>query len=247
MKKVIKIAGTFLTIIAIVFLLWLVNVFFGNPISRIMASKAAENHLAENYSDRDFFIETINYSFKDGNYYAHIESPSSIDSNFAVSISLSGKVKGDSYSSSVLDGWNTYRRIGEEYRLIVDKVFTPDNFSISSNIAYGKFYKINKSDLELDKKYDIKELAKKSGKIVFYAEDDLVTFEKASELLIIIKEAFDKADVPFYIIDFVLEKPLTEEVASKGQARIYIEDFLSSDIYKEGLEERIELAHEARL
>ncbi|HHX58065.1 MAG TPA: hypothetical protein GX710_08625 [Clostridiales bacterium] len=259
-KKLMKILVVATAIAIIGSILWFANGFLGNPVSKILAKNAAKNYIAETYADRDFIIEDINYNFKDMGYYAHVKSPSSKDTYFSVSISMLGKIKYDSYEN-VLDGWNTYRRIEDEYRQMVNSVFSSAEFPLVSNIDYGTIeiiekdttggfdeanYGIKMGDLELDKEYNIKELAKAGGHIVFYAQDDEISFKKASEILLTLKELLNKADVPFYAVDFVLEKPRHEdETPNKDRTTINTVNFLYSDIYEEGLDERIEQEHNA--
>ena len=54
---------------------------------------------------------------------------------------------------------------------------------------------------------------------------------------------FDKADIPFYAMDFVLRHSRTEDGQSDDE-EIRINDFLYQDIYEEGLTDRIETAIE---
>ena len=140
-------------------------------------------------------------------------------------------------------------------------MFPSAEFPLISNIDYGTIeimekdtivgfdeanYGIKMSDLELDKKYNVKELAKTAGHIVFYAQDEEISFKKASEILLTLKEFLDKADVPFYAIDFVLEKPRNEdETPNEDRTTINTANFLYSDIYEEGLDERLEQEHNA--
>ena len=106
-------------------------------------------------------------------------------------------------------------------------------------------YGVKLNDLELDKMYDIKELAKTKGHIIFYAQDEEISFTKASELLMIVKDSLDEADVPFYGIDFILEKPRTPKgTANKDDITIHTANILYKDIYEDGLAERIEKAHD---
>jgi hypothetical protein len=260
MKKLMKILAAVAAFAIIGGILWFANGFLGNPISKTLAKNAAKNYIAETYADRDFIIEEVNYNFKDAGYYAHVKSPSSVDTYFSVYISMLGKIKRDSYEN-VLDGWNTYRRIEDEYRQMVNSVFSLAEFPLVSNIDYGTIqiiekdttggfdeanYGIKMSELELDKEYNVKELAKTAGHIVFYAQDDEISFKKASEILLTLKEFLDKADVPFYAVDFVLEKPRNEdETPNQDRTTINTANFLYSDIYEEGLDKRLEQEHNA--
>ena len=100
-------------------------------------------------------------------------------------------------------------------------MFPSAEFPLISNIDYGTIeimekdtivgfdeanYGIKMSALELDKKYNVKELAKTAGHIVFYAQDEEISFKKASEILLTPKEFLDKAEVPFYAICLLFKR-----------------------------------------
>lgn len=236
---------------------WIVNGFFGNPFSKMLVKHSVNNYLAENYADRDFEIDEVLYNFKTGEYDAKIISPSSIDTHFIIAVPFY-KVKNDSYEDAVLSGWNTSQRIENEYRQLVDEVFARKDFPLVSEIDFGTIefkaandtlegeadYGIVMGDLELDKQYDIKEIAKQAGHIIYYAQDETLTFERASELLLILTEELEQADIPFYAIDFSLEPPKEEEQEQiENDEGIYTSNFLYEDINQKDLAKRLENAH----
>ena len=222
-KKWLKIAALVAALIMIAGLCWFANALVGNPVSKWLAARTAEKHLEEVYGDTDFEIERIGFNFKDTDYYAHIMSPSSEDSSFSLRIDMFGNLKLDTYESRVLYGGNTQNRLYMEYRALVDEVLEASDYPFTSFIAYGdlkvgfrapdvevgvpywpeSYVILDK--VELDKQYDIRELAKTAGYLVIYVEDDVVTVERAAEVLLELKEVFDRRNVPFYAIDFVLE------------------------------------------
>src|SRR5690625_2422798 len=258
LKKSIKIFLLLLGMIVLIVGLLSANAMFGNPFSKAMAKGTAQKYIAENYGDTDYAVYDVHYNFKDGYYHARIISPTSIDTHFDVRISYN-KVVNDSFEEDVLTGWNTWQRVDDEYRNMVDEVFKADDFPLRSNIDFGEIvfideyssggldeanYGMKLAEFELDKIYDVKELAKTSGHIVYYAEDEEVSFTKASELLLILKEELDQAGIPFYAIDFNLEKPRTDDgVVQDDEFTIHTMNFLYGDIYEDGLVERIETAH----
>ena len=255
MKKVIKIIAGITAIILIGILLFVANAMVGNPVSKTLAEQRALKYVQKNYPNLDLKVERVNYSFKTGSYYALIKSQTSIDTHFNLDISMTGKILYDSYESHVISGWNTWQRIDLEYRTMVDKVLNAPDFPYDSHIDFGSIeiketdieigpirpaYGLVLEDLELDKKYDVKELAKTAGHITIYIESEEVTIKKASEILMDLKEIFDKEDVPFYAIDFALEKPRKDDgLPNDNREEIWVKDFLYSDIYEEGLEERL--------
>lgn len=261
MKKTMKIISGIIAFVIIGALLFFANAFLGNPVSKMIAKNATKNYIEENYKNRDFVIDEVRYNFKNSGYNAYIKSPSSVDTHFSVYVSMGGEVYRDSYES-VINGWNTYERIDKEYAEMVDKVLLSDEFPLVSHIHYGEIklienvrdievefygsnYGIKLTELKLDKEYDVKELAKTAGNIVYYAEDEEVSFEKAAVYLLKLKEFFDEKNIPFYAIDFILENPKGEEGYTEDDFRVYVANFLYSDIYEDGLESRIEVAHNA--
>ena len=75
-------------------------------------------------------------------------------------------------------------------------------------------------------------------------DSDILTFEEAARIMLFVKSEFDKANIPFRAIDFVLQYPLPEEGPRPDDA-IHVESFLYEDIYEEGLENRIRAADAA--
>lgn len=243
MKKGLKILALIVALALIVGIGIFANGLVGNPISKAIVTMKCRQYLAQQYADTDFVVENISFSFKDTHYYAHIQSPSSIDSRFTLYFDLMGKLVHDSYELNVLQGWNTADRLDKEYRMLTDAVLDSPNFPLTCNIAYGSLFfwqdKPDNYDLELDKQYDIRALGAEMGHLVVYAESDEVTIEKAAECIMTIKEQMEQNNIPFYSLDFVLLEAVEQEKLIERES-IRVENFLSSWIYEEGLLERVE-------
>lgn len=258
-KKILKIVAFVIAVILIAGVAWFANGLVGNPISKHLATKAAEGYIEEKFPNSDFELERVSFSFKDTKYHAYIVSPSSADSSFSLTISMGGKIVWDYYENNVLSGWNTARRLGDAYRESVDQVLENPSFPYDCHIGYGDLefiseeYKNNSdvpsyalitNDLELDGIYDINELGAKAGKLTIYIYDDTVTVERLAEIILDIKGMLDDAGVRFYVMDCVLEYPKPESGEWK-QGRVEVMDFLCSDIYEEGLVERVQASNDA--
>ena len=262
-KKWLKIGALIVAVAILVGLSMFANALVGNPVSKWLATRTAKNYLEEVYGDRDFEIEKVGFNFKDIDYFVHVKSPSSEDSSFTLRIDMLGNLFLDTYESRVLQGGNTQNRLYMEYRELVDEVVEAPDYPFTTFIAYGDL-KVGFSmpdvevgvpywpesyvildEVELDKQYDIRELAKTAGYLVIYVEDEVVTVERAAEVLLELKEIFDRRNVPFYAIDFVLEYPRKEEGGNIKEGRVNVEGFLYSDIYEEGLVERVKIADDA--
>ena len=258
-KKILKVLALVLAIILILGISIFANSLVGNPVSKFLATKGAEEHLAKNYGDKDFVVEEVKYDFKTGGYYARVTSPTSIDSHFSLSFNFLGKLELDCYDDDVTSGWNTAMRLEDDYRNAVKTVTESKDFSEKYFIAYGEIpcvlsdypideehpeYALQKEELVIDKIYDIKEVAKKHGKLVLYAYDEEVTVERLSELLLEVKNKFDNSGVTFKAVDFVLEPPKKEGEAMMSDEQIQIKNFYYSDIYEDGLVERVKKANQ---
>ena len=259
-KRILKIAAFIFAIALIVGVCVFANGLVGNPISKAMATNTAEKHIEENYADKDFEIERVTFSFKDGYYHAFIYSPSSIDSDFTILVDMWGKLRYDTYEDRVLSGGNTADRISRDYRAVVDKVLDSQAFPYNEHIGYGDFdfyprvhleeysvpeYALITEDLTLDAFYDVNELGAKHGKLTIYIDDDTVSYERLAEILLDIRRIFDDSGVKFYVIDCVLEYQKNEDSSKKQEGRVEVREFLYADIYEDGMVERVKASDEA--
>lgn len=252
-KRILKISAFCLAIVLIIGICSFANGLVGNPISKMMARHTAEQHLKTNYPETDYDIEEISYSFKDGGYYAHIVSPSSMDSHFTLRISMSGKLTYDDYSSRVENHGNTANRLYFEYREMVDSVLKSYAFPYDISMGYGSLEfdreageeeidgTLRRSDLVNDKFYNVSELGKTNGKLVLYIDDQTVTNENAAAILLKTKELMDSAGISFHSIHFILRYPPYDATKSysRPEGEISIRKILYTDIYEEGMTERV--------
>ena len=228
---------------------------FGNPLSKYLVTKNAETYIQEKYQETDYEIESVNYDFKTGNYYVQVQSPSSGDSSFTIYAGTNGKIGYDTYEDAVLQKWNTANRINNEYWNRTKTLLESEKFPYNQHIAFGNIefadsdtpvgadvpkYAISTSELELDGVYDINEMGAKAGHLTIYIYDDDVSIERLTEILLGIKGLFVKEDINFYIIDCILEYPRPEDDGPWKEGRVEVMNFLYSDIYEEGLKDRVE-------
>ncbi len=74
---------------------------------------------------------------------------------------------------------------------------------------------------------------------MLYVTDTTLTSARAAEILLFVREYFDTAGLPFYSINFVLEPPRDAE-GHRGDRYLRLETFLYTNIYEEGLTDRID-------
>lgn len=253
-KKIWKIIALIVAVTLIVVVCWFANALCGNPISKLLAEKAADEYLEVNFEETDYYIEHVGFSFKDTNYYAHVRSETSIDTQFTLYIDMMGRVYFDTYGS-VTGGHVTARRVQQEYRDLADQIFESPDFPYPDGICYGTLeiypqeafddpnliipnYTLNTEDLILDKVYDPRELGAQAGHLIVYVDADTVSIEEAARIMLFIRSEFDEANIPFVAMDFMLEY-LLPEAGPRADEYIWVENFLYEDIYEDGLEDRI--------
>lgn len=257
-KKILKVLALVLAIVLIIGVGLFANALVGNPVSKYLATKSANEYIEKTYSDKDFVIEEVTYDFKTGGYYARVTSPTSIDSHFSLSFDWMGKLVLDCYDD-VTTGWNTAMRLEDDYRNAVKAITESKDFSEKYFLAYGEIpcvlsdypideetpeYALQNEELVIDKIYDIKEVASQHGKLVLYAYDEEVTHERLAELLLDVKNKFDKSGVTFKAVEFILEPPKEEGQPLMSDEQIKIRNFYYSDIYEDGLVERVKKANQ---
>lgn len=257
MKKIVQlfIRGTSILLIGTILYYW--NAFFGNPVSKMLATQAAEDYIEEQYPNMEFEEVKANYNFKNGTYDAQLQAKNSVDTHFSLNISQTGQVVNDGYDFYVSSKLNTWYRINDEYSEMVDEVFLAENFPYVPIINYGvlerddtddhyflrESYTLTLENLEIDGVYDVKELAKTSGHIVLETVSPPLTAEHASKMLLEIKEIFDRERIPFYTISLSIQE-LENLEENPDINRFEVREFFYTDIYEEGLVERVEDAVE---
>lgn len=257
-RKVLKIGALIAALLLIIGVCWFANGLVGNPVSKALARNTAEKHLEKNYGDKDFVIEDVNFSFKDGYYHVHVGSPSSIDSSFSLTIDMLGKLRYDYYEDNVLNGWNTATRIGNDYRAVVDKVLDSGSFPYEVDIGYGDIlfapadqevgeempeYAIPTNELVLDGYYDLRELGERAGELTLYICDGDVTVGRLAEILLDVKRIFDDAGVAFCTVDCVLKYPRNDD-GTHREGRVEVMHMPYTDIYEEGMAERVKASND---
>lgn len=250
-KRLCKLAAFFAALALLAGVLWFSNALVGNPVSRLLAARAAKSYLDGQYPGAGYQVESVTYNLKSGGYTAAVISPTSIDSHFTLGLSMDGRVLWDGFHS-VESGWNTWERLDGEYRALVDTVLESPEFPYNVHISYGTLWMEHEygepwppyllfDDLELDGDYDVRALGKACGKIVLYVRQDEVSADAAARILLETRRALDEVNIPFYCIDFVLEHPLTED-GRLPEGDVLVRYFPYADIHEEGLVERVQAA-----
>ena len=252
-KKVLKIIALIVALALIAGIAWVANGLNGNPISKMLAKRAANEYLAEHFPDTDYYIQQLGFSFKFSNYYAHVRSETSMDTQFTLDIDMLGNVYFDTYES-VTGGFVTARRVEQEYRELTDQIFENPAFIYKSDIQYGTLeiypqeafedplvtdipdYALVQDDLILDKIYDIQDLGRKAGHLIVYVDSDTISFELAAEILLDIVQSSIRPTFHFgqlilcckRLCQRKVPEPVTESILTISGMRISLTTDLSN-------------------
>lgn len=115
MTKTMKIILYTALAILLAIALFIVLSFYGNPISKIMADKAADQYLETHHRDLDLVHERAYYNFKDGTYVVELWDKHGIDTKFTLDFDSFGKMKRDTFDDRL---FNTFRR----YMYLLDEL-----------------------------------------------------------------------------------------------------------------------------
>jgi hypothetical protein len=137
-------------------MLFITNAFVGNPLSAMMANKAINQYVNQNYAFLDLELDKANYDFKTGGYRVYARSKTSMDTRFAIYYD-EGKVTRDDYQIYVVEKFNTLERLTSEYSLIAKRIVA-EALGYETNTTFviqGKNASESYSDvLTLDMKFD---------------------------------------------------------------------------------------------
>lgn len=108
--KLSKVFIGLFVLLAIIFSIFYL-IFFGNPISRLIAERSATKYIETNYKDLDLNRDRTYYNFKDGYYIVRLRDKNSEDTKFYLGFDSFGKIKADTYDSIL---FNTFIRLDNE-------------------------------------------------------------------------------------------------------------------------------------
>lgn len=243
-KRLFRSVSGLIGIILIVGLASLTNAFIGNPVSASLATNSAQNYARENFSDLDLKVERASYNFKFDHYMVRVSSEKSKDTYFAIYLDSFGHVLEDDYKGNVLSGWNTYRRINEEFDAYTESI-------IRKQLPYEYDMLIGQLDdrepsamknLKRDMDYDLSALPLKGLVTVYVYADDL-SWKNVAKVTLELNQVLEAAHIDVAEYTVVLEAK-KDESGKRGDS-IGIYDFPKEKLELPNLEKEMALFFEA--
>ncbi|WP_455257017.1 hypothetical protein [Peptoniphilus asaccharolyticus] len=228
--------NTIALILVVISILYYMN--NGNPIAMYKNKKFVEDYVEKEYKG-EMYVRKIFYN-KPGAYTAGIQSKKKESLYFLIEID-DEKIIYDEYKEKK---FNKIPELEYEYRNLVGienrSIFEgPKIIMFFRNKGPNQLLSLDgeKFELEKDREYDVKKLGRKYGIVVYYAEVDELNAQAFSTRLLSVKDRFEKAGVEFSSINMDI---MGEE---DGKSKWYrLENFRYEDIYRDGLDERVEKA-----
>ncbi len=245
-KTFLRIISCFVAIVLFSGICFLTTAVAGNPVSRILAGININEYVEKNFSGQGYEVTDIKFDYLSASYVASVEVPGSFDRHFSISAGLDGKVKDKIHADNSWLTENTADRIRSTYKDAVEAVFSNPDFQYPQASLFATIDFEENPDLydklEPDMQFNINEFGAKAGCISIEIWENNLTAEHAAEIMLHTKELLDKNGIEFYKMDCNIRNPDTENYEA-----FYVEDFLSDEIYEEGMIERVNIAGEMHI
>ncbi len=155
-----KIVVAVLIVLLLIPILFFLNAFLGNPISKAISNINADKYIEKNYSHLDIHRDKTFYNFKMSIYTVKYTSDKLMDLNFDVNCDVYGKVIDDTYEYDIKNKESTLNRITKELRSkSIEETINGKETIVSFYIELeDKFPIAEKLEAEMSLKSAIKEL-----------------------------------------------------------------------------------------
>ena len=183
--------------------------FFGNPISRVLANKAANDYLKTHYTDLELQKERAFYNFKDAKYVVRLQDKNSPDSKFELSFDSLGRLKYDSYGDRTI---NTFRRYVDFLNKLSDEIANENGLDFKLRLSHYRY------SLHVDQIFDADDLPSPvNAHFESYAESP--SLEGIMDNLKKVQAALSKRKIPVESFSGMII-PLTDK-AKEGKAETW--------------------------
>lgn len=211
---------------------WAWYVFDGSEKAEQRAIQAAKDYVHQTYPDSTLHVTDVMYlSLYDPNYHVRMASETSVDTDFTVRVTRSGKIIDDSYEEDVVSKFNTYGRIQQAYDQAVQdalRLVFSGRISLMSELPYlqwdedkDEVNKIDLDELEMDQVTGLSFYGARYGILFAHVRNTSYTYEEVADLLRDLKWEADDRNIRFHSIKL--------QITIDGVER-YTEDIFYDDI-----------------
>lgn len=220
----------FLTVL-VLFVLFVANALFGNPVSKFLAERGADRIIAAKYRDLDLSRENVIYNLKDGDYIVFLEDKNSVDSQFALHFDSFGRLTWDSYDDRIFNTMMRFDRVVSQYGRSLEK-----KYGFPYTITLSSWDKEDLAEyLKVDQPVDVKHLPYKLQAQAYGVGKD-ATAEEAMAVLKQLQQIMDAEglEVVDYAIDLVPEKDRGKDGEVETWEDMYSAYEVPADVVRRG-------------
>lgn len=205
-KKPIHNVLTGLSMLAVfLFGWWGWYVLNGSDAAEARAIRVATDYVQKTYPDMALEVGDVHYwTLYDHHYNVNIVSKTSIDTQFVIRVTRSGRIVEDTYETDVASHQTTYDRIAQTYQ-------TEMNEMIANSLLQRSFHSYDGSvssdnglplaSLSLDQPVDLERIGATYGALSLELNDRVDTYPKLATLLRDVKAESIAAGVPFHTVN----------------------------------------------
>lgn len=215
----------------VLFVLFVANALFGNPVSKFLAERGADRVIAAKYEDLDLFRNKVVYNFKMAEYNVFLQDKNSVDSQFALHFDSFGRLTWDSYDDRIFNTMMRFDRIVSQYGRSLEK-----QYDFPYTITLSSWDKEDPAEyLKVDQPVDVKHLPYKLQAQAYGVGKD-ATAEEAMTILKRLQEIMDAEglDVVDYAINLVPEKSRGKEGEVETWEDMYSAYEVPADVVRRG-------------
>ncbi len=182
----------------------------GNPISASIATKKISAYVEETYPEENFTIPKARYNFKDGSYGSFVQSQSSEDTKFGVSV-REGNIE-DSYVYEVANKFTTYRRLedalDDAVEVMVAKGFPYETRLVSASMKESE--KDAAQVLTLDMPFDLHNIPLPI-ELTVWTSSEIINYDIIAQRMLELKALMEQQDIAIDRYSLTLEHLYHEE------------------------------------
>lgn len=202
---------TITILIILILVLNIINSLIGNPISASIANKKIHTYVSSTYPGQNLVISKPKYNFKFDDYYSTVQSPTSEDTKFMITISK-GEVVEDNYQYEVTNKSTTFDRLETSLDKAVEAIIEKD-FPYETRLVLATM-KTGEEDtgklLTLDMPFDLHNLPLPVS-IIVWTSTEKPSYDIAAKRLLELKALMEKNEIKVAYYSMDVEYPYHEE------------------------------------
>ena len=240
-NKPLRILAGFVGLALIIFLLIVTMSFTGNPISKLLATRAADKYVEDNYSDLNLRRQETAFEFKRGDYIVKYYKKNSQDIHFGIETNYLGKVTIDGYENGVLGKWNTLVRLNDELDRYAERVIR-DNLDYDFDMVFAEAFgnateEEVASKLQTDMLFDFGDLPLDNNLTIYIYEENR-TWGRLAQVILEVDEVMEENNIDISHYSIILEEPREDGDPAGHSLGVY--EFPREDLDSENLAQDLE-------